>query len=263
MAAERTAAMRIIIHAGFHKTGTTTVQKTLRANREDLRPHCRIILRPGMVALCEAARAYSVSRSQTDLALIQYEAAALADGWAARGKDIVISSEDLAGHMPGRRGLTAYDATPRIMKALVQAFAAAAPDAQQVLYFTTRAAAPWLRSCYVQHLRATRITQDADEYAADMAGSANLDQIVAQVADAVPHVQVIAQPLEACTTPLGPLAPLLDLLGGIDPATLTPRPPDNTAPPQGKIDAMLALNRSALSDADWRVAKDTLKREDF
>ena len=96
-----------------------------------------------------------------------------------------------------------------------------------------------------------------------MAGSANLDQIVAQVADAVPHVQVIAQPLEACTTPLGPLAPLLDLLGGIDPATLTPRPPDNTAPPQGKIDAMLALNRSALSDADWRVAKDTLKREDF
>jgi len=260
--------MRIIIHAGFHKTGTTTVQKTLRANRDVLRTHCRIILRPGMVALCEAARAYSVSRSQTDLAMIGYEAAALADGWSARGKDIVISSEDLAGHMPGRRGLTAYDATPRIMQTMCEAFAAAAPDSEQTLYFTTRAAAPWLRSCYVQHLRATRITQDADEYAANMAGSANLDQIVEQVADAVPpiqvpHIQVIAQPLEACNTPLGPLAPLLDLLGGIDPATLTPRPPDNTAPPQGKIDAMLALNRSALSDADWRVAKDTLKREDF
>lgn len=262
MAAEQTAAMRIIIHAGFHKTGTTTVQKTLRANREALRPHCRIILRPGMVALCEAARAYSISRSQTDLAMIQYEAAALADGWAARGRDIVISSEDLAGHMPGRRGLTSYDATPRIIKALVQSFAAAAPDAEQVLYFTTRAAAPWLRSCYVQHLRATRITQDADEYATDMAGSANLDQIVAQVAEAVPEIQVIAQPLEACNTPLGPLGPLLDILH-IDTSTLTPRAPDNTAPPQGKIDAMLAMNRSALSDADWRVAKDTLKREDF
>ena len=95
-----------------------------------------------------------------------------------------------------------------------------------------------------------------------MAGSANLDQIVAQVAEAVPDIQVIAQPLEACNTPLGPLAPLLDLLH-IDTSTLTPRPPDNTAPPQGKIDAMLAMNRSALSDADWRVAKDTLKREDF
>lgn len=255
--------MRIIIHAGFHKTGTTTVQRTLRANREGLSPHCRIVLRPGMVALCEAARAFSVSRSQTDLALIQYEAAALADGWTARGKDIILSSEDLAGHMPGRRGLTCYDATPRIMKALVQAFDVAVPDAEQVLYFTTRSAAPWLRSCYVQHLRAKRITLDADEYASDMAGSANLDQIVAQVADAVPDIQVIAQPLEACNTPLGPLAPLLDLLGGIDTATLTPRPPDNTAPPQGQIDAMLALNRSALSDADWRVAKDSLKREDF
>jgi hypothetical protein len=255
--------MRIIIHAGFHKTGTTTVQKTLRANREVLRPHCRIILRPGMVALCEAARAYSVSRSQTDLALIRYEAAVLAEGWAARGKDIVISSEDLAGHMPGRRGLGAYDATPHIMKAMTAAFAAVAPDAGQLLYFTTRAADAWLRSCYVQHLRATRITLGAEDYARDMAASADLDGIVAQVAAAVPHIRVMAQPLEGCPTPLGPLAPLLDLLGGIDAAALTPRAPDNTAPPQGKIDAMLAMNRSGLSDADWRVAKDTLKREDF
>ena len=29
---------RIIIHAGFHKTGTTSLQQTLRANRAALRP---------------------------------------------------------------------------------------------------------------------------------------------------------------------------------------------------------------------------------
>ncbi|MCR8824993.1 hypothetical protein [Pseudosulfitobacter koreensis] len=253
--------MRILIHAGFHKTGTTTMQKTLRANRKVLRP-CRIVLRPDMVALCEAARAYSVSRSQTDLALIQYEAASLAESWGTETADVVLSSEDLSGHMPGRRGLTTYDATPRIMRALTQAIAAALPNAEQVLYFTTRAADPWLRSCYVQHLRATRITLSAAEYAARMAASADLDGIVAQVAAAVPGIRVVAQPLEGCTTPLGPLAPLLDVLG-IAPETLNSRPPENTSPPPGLTDAMLALNRSDLSDADWRVARDALKREDF
>ncbi len=253
--------MRILIHAGFHKTGTTTVQKTLLANRKVMRP-CRIVLRPGMVALCEAARAYSVSRSQTDLGLIQYEAAYLAEDWGAENTDLIISSEDLSGHMPGRRGLTSYDATPYIMRAITQAFAAALPDAEQIVYFTTRAQGPWLRSCYVQHLRATRITLSADDYAARMANSADLDGIVAQVADGLPDIRVIAQPLEGCTTPLGPLGPLLDVLG-IAPGPVAPRPPDNTAPPQGKIDAMLALNRSDLSDADWRVARDALKREHF
>lgn len=255
--------MRIIIHAGFHKTGTTTVQKTLQANRKILRPHCHIILRPDMVALCESARAYSVSRSQSDLALIQYEATVLAEGWAARGKDVVISSEDLSGHMPGRHGLMSYDATPRIINAITQAFAAAVPDAEQILYFTTRAATPWLRSCYVQHLRAKRITLSVDEYVADFAASANLDEIISQIAAAVPDIRMIVRPLETCTSPLGPLASLLDLLGGVDTNTLTPRAPENPAPPQGVLDAVLALNRSDLSDTDWRAARDALKREGF
>ena len=97
--------MRIIIHAGFHKTGTTTVQKTLRANREDLRPHCRIILRPGMVALCEAARAYSVSRSQTDDSVEVYlgtEFIAVVykdvdEGETAYQFQMTVLAEDLAG----------------------------------------------------------------------------------------------------------------------------------------------------------------------
>lgn len=261
MAADRKPAMRILIHAGFHKTGTTTVQKTLRANRKVLHP-CRIVLRPDMVALCEAARAYSISRSQTDLALIQYEAASLAGGWGLGSTDVILSSEDLSGHMPGRRGLTTYNATPRIMRALTQAIAAALPDSEQTLYFTTRAADPWLRSCYVQHLRATRITLGPEDYAVRMAASADLDGIVAQVAGAVPDIRVIAQPLEGCTTPLGPLGALLNVLG-IAPDTVAPRPPENTSPPKGLTDAMLALNRSDLSDADWRMARDALKREDF
>ena len=56
---------KIIIHAGFHKTGTTSLQQNLRANRAVLRPDIRLVLRPGMTALCESARAYSRSRAVT------------------------------------------------------------------------------------------------------------------------------------------------------------------------------------------------------
>lgn len=51
---------RVIIHAGFHKTGTNSLQQTLR---DDL----HLLLRPAMLALCEYARAYSRSREKYDL----------------------------------------------------------------------------------------------------------------------------------------------------------------------------------------------------
>ena len=49
--------MRILIHAGFHKTGTTSVQAALRRNREALAPWLRLRL-PGQTrTLRQAARA--------------------------------------------------------------------------------------------------------------------------------------------------------------------------------------------------------------
>jgi hypothetical protein len=48
---------RVILHAGFHKTGTTSVQEFLRANRSALKKHVAIRLKPQMRDLIHAARA--------------------------------------------------------------------------------------------------------------------------------------------------------------------------------------------------------------
>jgi hypothetical protein len=98
---------RFVVHAGFHKTGTTTVQDTLRANASLLTTHLRVLLRPDMLALCEAARAFSASRGDPEMARFRHAAAELVEGWDRNDpRPILLASEDLAGHMPGRRKLT-------------------------------------------------------------------------------------------------------------------------------------------------------------
>ena len=66
-------SMRLVLHAGFHKTGTTSLQQTLRKNKRLLSRHWRVFTRLGQEPLCEAARAYSVRREPLERALLAHE----------------------------------------------------------------------------------------------------------------------------------------------------------------------------------------------
>ncbi|WP_299025481.1 hypothetical protein [uncultured Sulfitobacter sp.] len=252
---------RFIIHAGFHKTGTTSLQHTLRANRAALRPDVRIVLRGGMIPLCEAARAYSISRSEVDLGMVKYEAAELAQKLESdSAEQFIISSEDLSGHMPWRHGLRDYSAAPKVMKAIAVAFEMVHPDAEQIYFFSTRAAEPWLRSCYAQHLRARRMTMEEDEYLTRFKRSADLATIVERVREELPKHKVLATALEEMSaTPLGPLNAVLDILDvpSVRRATFVTPPPSalNETPTQAIKDTLLRLNRSKLDDETVRQAR--------
>ena len=54
--------VRMVVHAGFHKTGTSTLQKTLRQNKKLLQPYARIVLKPVVASLCDATRLWSRRR---------------------------------------------------------------------------------------------------------------------------------------------------------------------------------------------------------
>lgn len=250
---------RVIFHAGFHKTGTTSLQQTLRANRAALRPDVRLVLRPGMTALCESARAFSRSREDYDLGLVKYEAAMLVERLEDESATtIVISSEDLSGHMPGRHGLHGYGAAPHLMRALSVAFKAAAPDDELTFFFTTRAADPWLRSCYAQHLRSARMVWDEADYVKRLKTSAEHDKIVDLVRREVPEHTVETAKLEDyAKRPLGMAEAVLDHLGlsAERRARLGAAAPRNAALPTEILAELLALNRSDLDDAALRKAK--------
>jgi hypothetical protein len=249
----------IIIHAGFHKTGTTNLQQTLRANRGALRPDIRLVLRPGMVALCASARAYSLSREDYDLGLVKYEAALLVEALEQEMADtIILSSQDLGGHMPGRHGLHGYGATPHLMRALAIAIKMADPDAAVTFFFTTRAAGPWLRSCYAQHLQSMRMIWGESDYIKRFKTSAELDHVINLVKHEVPEHPVVSATLEDhASRRLGIAEALLDHLeidakrrGALAPSALR-----NAALPDLIRAQMLALNRSDLDPAALKKAK--------
>lgn len=248
---------RFTIHAGFHKTGTTTLQLLLRKNKALLSDHAQILLRDDMLRVCTAARGYSATKSALDLGLVQYELAEVLEGLPNTPQDIILSSEDLAGYMPGRRNVKDYAAAPPLMMALADTILALHPGAEITFFFTTRAAQPWLRSCYAQHLKVVRMVMSGDDYMRDFAASADLDQIVDAVAAAVPQARVDSIALEtAGPDRLGPLDTLLSL-ANIPQAICTqiaPVPRANTAPDPEVLTQLLALNRSDL-DKDTLAAR--------
>ncbi|KAE9628994.1 hypothetical protein [Parasedimentitalea maritima] len=254
--------MRLILYAGFHKTGTSSVQRALSQNNALLDPFVRVLMKQDMTALCEAARAWSISRDTLDHGLLQYECAELISSLDPDDpRPVLLASEDLAGHMPGRLGLETYDAVPALMGTIRQTATLVRTDIDMSFYFSTRAKDAWLRSCYAQHLRASDLTADEGDYVKNHQTSADFAPILEKVRDVVAPHSVTSVSLEASRqTDNGPLGPILDLLGVPQSLRhkLTPVPAINTRLPKALQQKLLEINRSPLPYKERHQQKQSL-----
>lgn len=203
---------QVIIHAGFHKTGTSTIQRALRVNRPLLKPYLRSVLKHPLTDTCHAARGYSTWRDPFTLGKFRRRfRAALAEIGDMPRRSLVISAEELSGHLPGREGIPDYSAAIPLARDMCAMVAEVMPGTPLTFFYTTRAAGPWLRSAYWQHVRASSLTTEADAYLRDHAASARLEDIARQV-EAQVTARVLTSPLEqTADLPAGPATPLLDL----------------------------------------------------
>ena len=109
---------RIIIHAGFHKTGTTTIQATLRENRVALKKQIALRLRWHMKDIVTAARGYSIDLDPLTLVKLQSRFGGMVNELPGMPRrTLIISAEELSGHLPGRGGLADYGAAPVLLYA--------------------------------------------------------------------------------------------------------------------------------------------------
>ena len=254
----------LIIHAGFHKTGTTSVQTMAARNAKLLAPHARIYLRDDFRAVTDAARAYSVSHRADALDAVFNAARAFLrklDGNDPR--PIALLSEDLSGHLPGRHNIRSYCAAPALMAQLAAACVERFGEKAQVTFhFSTRLPEPWFRSAYWQILRSARRVEGPEEFAKLFEQAADFDSVTQAVAEAVDPFPVQIATLEDLTDmPQGPMTPILDWLNIPDDicARLDPGPPANSKP-QGLDDVFLALNRTGLPDGKVASLKKTILR---
>jgi hypothetical protein len=140
---------KIIIHTGFHKTGTSSVQQVLRANRPLLQPELAMSLKGQMPDLMHATRGYSTWRDDLTLVKAATRFGAVLDGLVAMPKRaLLLSAEGFSGHMPGRGDLADDSAAPILLSRYCDEIAARFPNIEQVIYFSTRAPESWLQSAY-------------------------------------------------------------------------------------------------------------------
>ena len=248
----------MIIHAGFHKTGTTTVQNVLKAQHLLLAPHVCVILKSDIRDLCAAALAYSAQPSETRLAIFRDEAAACFGTMPEDDpRPILISAEDLCGAFPGRRGRIGYPHAKALLATLISQIA---PDCTPQVYLSTRAPNAWLKSCYAHNLRHSRTCLSLEEFVTAHAGP-SLEQIAADIASALGHVPVTTAALEDTSTSVhGPLTPILDLMAlpEVLRKPLQPTAVGNPSLPPDILDALLKLNREEDDGATRNAAKKQL-----
>ena len=251
---------KIVIHAGFHKTGTTTVQAFLRANGPILWPVMAIGLRWQLRDVRAAARAFSSWRDPFSLARFGHRFGDYLQGLnLAPGRKLCLSSEELAGHIPGHEHLVDYSATPQLMREIADVAQARFRDRLDLtFYFSTRAAADWIDSAYWERVKTARMVMDLEEFRARYRHAGDLAPIVEAVrARVAPHPVVSTALEDTRDLALGPATPLVDLLD-LTPArraALKPHRTENARRSDEILHACLKINRSPRSDSDVRAAK--------
>lgn len=246
----------IVIHAGFHKTGTSSIQQVLRRNRPLLKPHMAIRLKPQMGDLLHATRGYSTWRDPLTLMKAERRFVKLLKGLPGMPRRVLcLSAEELSGHMPGRGDLRDYSAAPVLMARFAKLCAQVFPDCPVSFCFGIRPPADWLRSAWAEHVKSSSMVLDFDDFTTQYAGAANLvditEAIAAQTACPV-HLIDLARHSAA------PAAPLLDLCDVPQDVQqqLEPVAPTNTRLPEHVLLDLLGANR-AYEDRDARKAAKT------
>ncbi|MFK7940247.1 MAG: hypothetical protein AB8B82_12770 [Roseovarius sp.] len=252
--------MRILLHPGFHKTGTSSLQRGAQARLEQVSSDLRLMLTSDVIEAARAARKFSARPSNDLLRLFaEHFAEAIEPLDADDTRAVLISAEDLSGYIPGHHGVAGYDAAPPLMNVATAVLRSHFGEAADIhIWFTTRTARDWQRSVYWQNLRAMRLTEDFDAYRPKLQHAARLPDVIKRVEQRLgTRAQVSSTTIEECgAQALGPLGVALNILG-IASDHLAPLPAQNVQP-DGAADELLALNRSdlpddALADAKRRV----------
>lgn len=257
------APRRILIHPGFHKTGTSSIQHFLWENRATLAPRLGLMMLRHLKPVVKRCQSFSQGHNPLILAeLVETMDEALALYPPQPGADLLISCEGLSGHCPGWPGVDSYDAAPVLAAFLTGYLAERFPGADISLVYTTRTAAAWAHSAWRHHLAGYRLKADWPEFRDRLAGI-DLEAVVSGIAADLAPLPVYALSLEeAQTHPLGPGGAILELAELPDEirARLRPVPPANSGPDESMAAELRALNLSRLPDAEVQARKAALLR---
>ena len=260
------AQTRILIHPGFHKTGTSSIQHFLWVNRAALSGHMATLLLRHLKPAARICMAYSRDQNPlrlTDLVEVMDDILAANNASPAQldGRDLLLSCEGLSGHLPGWPRVETYAAAPITVAFLTGYFADRFPQAEIKVVMTTRQSDAWLSSTWRHHLLGQRLRMDWNAFSDTYSPASQLNEAVKSIAEAITPARLYTLPLEdGQSHPQGPGGALLEL-AALPPdvrRTLQTVGQDNPGPDLETANELLALNTSNLPDAEVRDRKQAL-----
>lgn len=257
--------MRVILHPGFHKTGTSSLQACLAANRAALAPYCRIVLQDELTPPLRHATRFCLEHDPLDLASFTATFAETCQKLAREdAQTLVMSCEGLSGRTPGKNGVKTYAAAPPLAFAMQDAIRAVwGRKTDLTLLYTTRDAESWLSSAWRHNLWGYRVTEDFPAFREIYGKAADFTAITSQISAGLKWAQLQIAPLHsvenAAAGPAEAILRLLPLPEDLRPTLINPGLRNN-----GRSEAIsaafLALNRSGLSDDELKRRKAALLR---
>ena len=258
---------RIIVHAGFHKTGTSSLQAFFNQNRGALRPWLDYYGQADFHSVGTHARRFA-QRPFPWRRLIFRRALRRFLASIPDADTVVLSRETFAGVMPGhrdifRRPITGYTgaAIPlarEIIRGLNMRFG---PDADIRFLYTCREPKSWLRSVYGHLLRSIHLRQGFDTFSQSFLFPPNPERDAQSIATAIAPIPVYIARLEDFTDQHeGTAAAILDLLDipDEDRDRLLPAPHSNQGQSPAIEREFLRLNRSGQRKSTLKKLKDRI-----
>ncbi|WP_289040714.1 hypothetical protein [uncultured Aliiroseovarius sp.] len=257
----------VIVHAGFHKTGTTSLQNFLHENRTALSPFFDYYGQRQFLNAGAAARRYAQRPFPHRLYLFRRAFRKFLSG--TPGKDvIVLSRESFSGGMPGHRMLggrmiTSYHrAAVKLARVIISELRRRfGRDVQITFVYTTRNRADWIRSVHGHLLRSIRLTDDLDTFTARFPAQTGPREEAQRMVRTLAPIPVTVAALEDyANAPHGTADAILDLALVPQQARhgLVNAPHVNRGPSAALRAAFLELNRQPMSKPDRKALKERL-----
>lgn len=202
--------MRIAVHAGFHKTGTTTFQNLILANRDKAPAQLRFEVpgMPQMDALRLALQDFHVNPDGSRLASVRALFSRMVGDSLATGRDtLFLSQESICGRVfgPWERGL--YPTARPVLEMIGEV----ATGHELTFLFSTRESREWIRSLHAHMTRRNGLRMPLSTFSA-IRSFENIDwsDLIKALTDGL-GADVRSTSLEATQgLRLGPLSDLLE-----------------------------------------------------
>jgi hypothetical protein len=261
---------RVFVHAGFHKTGTTSLQNFMTANSAALAPWCRYYGKTDFPSAGAHARTFAQRPFPWRLWPFRRALRRFFDT-VPDGGTIVLSRETFSGGMPGHRRLTGrrmtgygHAARPLARVIVGELRRRFGPETEIAFVYTTREREAWLASVHGHLLRSIRMTEPLDQFrAAQSRTPAPEDEARGMARHLAPIPVHVLRLEDAAGRAEGPASGLLDLIGVPAEARRGLKPPAlaNAGQDAALRDAFLDLNRRIRDKRALREAKEQLLKE--